>query len=528
MSLARRVATVGGLTMISRVLGFFRDQLVAIVLGTGPVSQAFIVAQRFPNLFRALFAEGAFNAAFVPQFAARIEAEGEKSAHQFAVEVFSVLLTWLVFFSALGVIFMPAVIFLIAPGFSGSSDKFDLAVDLTRICFPYLLFMSLAALQSGVLNSLGRFTAAAAAPILLNITMIAANGIVWLLNTADSATSGYILAGGIFLAGVAQYVLLAIACQRAGMPMIPKMPKLSPGVRKVLWLSVPGIVAGGIVQINLVFGQMIATTIDRAVSWLYFADRLFQLPLGVIGVAIGVVLLPDIARKLQAGDHKNAVAVQNRALELSLFLTVPASIALALLGAPIFHTLFEHGAFTREDSMAVSAALVAYAAGLPAFAAIKIFQPGFFAREDTRTPMIYAMVSVAINLLLSLVFSRFFGHVGIAAAVSVAAWLNAIQLGLSLHRRGFFQIDARLWTRLPRMLFASALMGLLLVIALKVAGPAFVPGSGLGGRILALMSLCILGSSAYFAAATFIGAMKLAELKSLLHKQPRTPSPPQA
>lgn len=519
MSLARRAATVGGFTMISRVLGFIRDQLMAFALGTGPVSQAFVIAQRFPNLFRALFAEGAFNAAFVPQFARRIEGDGEAAAHHFALEVFSVLTAWLVLFSTLAILFMPYLIFVIAPGFGGEGEKFDLAVDLTRICFPYLLFMSLTALQSGVLNAMNRFTAAAAAPILLNIVMIASNAVVWLLGTGDSAATGYIFAIGILVSGIAQYALLAVACKRAGMPLFPSMPKLTPGVKKVLWLSVPGIISGGIVQINLVFGQMIATTIDRAVSYLYFADRLFQLPLGVIGVAIGVVLLPDLSRKLRSGENEQALNVQNRALELSLFLTLPAAAALVLIGAPIFHTLFEHGAFRRADTLAVAPALAAYALGLPAFALIKVFQPGFYAREDTRTPMMFAIISVIINLVLSLSLSRYIGHVGIAAAVGIAAWVNAAQLGFTLHRRGFYAIDARLKSRLPRILAASALMGAFLWLMVQWAAPIYEPGTGLGLRLAVLAGLCIGGGLVYFLAAELTGAMKWVELKGFLRRK---------
>jgi putative peptidoglycan lipid II flippase len=528
MSLAHRAATVGGFTMMSRILGFVRDQLVAFALGTGPVSQAFVVAQRFPNLFRALFAEGAFNAAFVPQFAKSIEGEGEVAAHTFALEVFAVLTAWLLAFCTLAIIFMPLLIFIIAPGFVSEGEKFDLAVNLTRICFPYLLFMSLTALQSGVLNAMGRFTAAAAAPILLNVVMIASNGIVLLLGTGDTPTTGYIFAIGVLVSGVAQYVLLSIATHRAGMPLVPRLPKLTPGVKRVLWLSVPGIISGGVVQINLVFGQMIATTIDRAVSWLYYADRLFQLPLGVIGVAIGVVLLPELSRKLRAGDNEEAMRVQNRALELSLFLTLPAAVALALLAAPIYHTLFEHGAFRREDTLAVAPALAAYAVGLPAFCAIKVFQPSFYAREDTRTPMFFAIISVIVNLVVSLTLSKLIGHVGIAFAVAISAWINAAQLGITLTRRGHYSMDARLKSRLPRIIFSSAIMGAALWVAMRWLTMAYDPGAGLHLRLAVLLLLCVGGAMVYFLAAQLTGAMKLAELKSFLHKRPRTPSPPPA
>ncbi len=518
MSLLKSAATVGGFTMISRVLGFVRDQLIAFTLGTGPVAEAFFVAQRFPNLFRALFAEGAFNNAFVPLFAKRVEGEGEAKARAFAVEVFSVLLAWLVLFSALAMIAMPLVIYVIAPGFKGEGEKFQLAVDLTRICFPYLLFMSLTALQSGVLNSLNRFTAAAAAPILLNLVMIASNVVAWLLGTGNSAATGYIFAWGIFAAGVAQYALLAIACRRAGMPLVPRWPKLTLDVKRVVALSVPGIVSGGVMQINLVVATMIATTIDGAVAYLYYADRLYQLPLGVIGVAIGVVLLPDLSRKLRAGNEAGALNSQNRALELSLFLTLPSAIALMAIPAPIIHTVFEHGAFTRADTLAVAPAVLAFASGLPAFSMTKVFQPGFYAREDTKTPMRFAIVSVLVNVAASLVLSRYLGHVGIALATSLAAWVNAGLLGFTLSRRGLFTLDARSAKRLPRIVLASLLMGALLLAGMWLLRANYAENAGLLAAAWGLLLLVAGGVASYFAIAHVTGAMRLGELKSMLKR----------
>ena len=283
-------------------------------------------------------------------------------------------------------------------GFTKDPAKFDLAVDLTRICFPYLLLISLTALQSGVLNSLNRFTAAAATPILLNLVMIAANGVAWLMGTGATSTSGYIFAWGAFVWGIAQFVLLAVVCRRAGMPILPGWPKLSPDVRRVIMLALPGIISGGVMQINLVVATVIASTMDRAVSYLYYADRLYQLPLGVIGVAIGVVLLPDLSRKMRAGNSLAVNHSQNLALELSLFLTIPAAVALMAIAAPIVHTVFEHGAFTRTDTLAVAPTVFAFATALPAFSMTKVFQPGFFASQDTKTPMRFAIVSVAINV----------------------------------------------------------------------------------------------------------------------------------
>jgi putative peptidoglycan lipid II flippase len=518
MSLLKSAATVGGLTMASRALGFVRDQLVAFAVGTGPVGQAFVVAQRFPNLFRALFAEGAFNNAFVPLFAKRVEAEGPENARAFAVEVFSVLLAWLVVFCAAAMVAMPFIMMAIAPGFDTAGPKYDLAVSLTRICFPYLLFMSLAALMGGVLNSIGRFTAAAAAPILLNLVMIAANIVVWRFDTGNTPLTGRIFAWGVFAAGVAQFALLAAACKRAGMPMVPKMPKLSPDVWRVIKLSAPGIVSGGIMQINLVIATMIATTIDRAVSYLYYADRVYQLPLGVIAVAIGVVLLPDLSRKLRADDAPGAVNSQNRALELSLFLTLPAAIALIAIPAPVMHTLFEHGEFTREDSLMTALAVSAFACGLPAFTMTKVFQPGYFAREDTRTPMVFAGVSVAVNIAASLLLSRFFGHAGIAIATALAAWTNAAQLGLTLQRRGHYAPDARLRSRLPRIIAASLIMGAALLALRWLLSGAYEPGTGFAVRGAALLALVFGGVAVYFAAAFALRAVTPAELKSMVRR----------
>ena len=518
MSLLKSAATVGGLTMISRLLGFLRDQLVAFTLGTGPIAEAFFVAQRLPNLFRALFAEGAFNSAFVPQFARKVEGEGSPAAHRFAIEIFSVLLAWLVVFCAIVMIAMPLVIYVLAPGFTDDPAQRELAIELTRICFPYLLFMSLTALQSGVLNSLNRFTAAAAAPILLNIVMIVSNIAAWYFQTGNTATTGYIFAWGVSISGVAQYALLAIACRRAGMPLFPRFPKLTDDVKKVLVLSIPGIISGGIMQINLVIATIIATSIDHAVAYLYYADRVYQLPLGVIGVAIGVVLLPDLSRKLRAGDVAGAMNSSNRALELSLFLTVPAAIALMAIPVPILRTVFEHGAFKNADTLAVAPAVLVFAMGLPAYAMTKVFQPGFYAREDTKTPMRFAIVSVFANIVGSILLSRHFSHVGIAMGSTLAAWLNACMLGVTLALRGYYQPDDRLKTRLPRILFSGLAMGGLLLAGFWLLTASFAETASFTTSLWGLSVLVSGGIAGYFALAHFSGAMTFGELKAAIRR----------
>lgn len=518
MSLLRSVVKVGGYTTISRVLGFVRDQLVAFTLGTGLVAEVFFIAQRIPNLFRTLFAEGAFNSAFVPLFARRLEGEGDVSAKHFAQEVFAALFAWMILFTAFAIIVMPWLIYVIAPGFSGAPEKIDLAVNLTRVCFPYLLFMSLTALQGGVLNSLNRFTAAAAAPILLNIVMIASNVLVWVLGTGNTPATGYIFATGVSLSGVAQFALLAVACQRAGVSFWPAWPRLTPDVKRVIQLSGPGILSGGIMQINLLVATMIATSLPHAVAFLYYAERLYQLPLGIIGVAIGVVLLPTLSRKLRSGDLDGAVEAKNRALELSLFLTLPAAAALMTISVPILHTVFEHGAFHNTDTLSVAPAVVAFAAGLPAFALTKVFQPGFYAREDTATPMRFAIISVVVNVIASVALSRFFGHVGIAMATTLAAWTNATLLYFRLRKLGHFAFDIRNRERLPLIVLATVVMAAVLLMLAWSLGAGFAENARFLTSLWALAVLVVTGIGSYFAAAYLSGAFQVSDLKAAFRR----------
>jgi putative peptidoglycan lipid II flippase len=518
MSMVRSALTVGGYTTLSRILGFVRDQLVAFTLGTGFVAEAFFVAQRIPNMFRALFAEGAFNSAFVPLFAKKLEGEGLTAAQKFGHEVFSVLLAWVLVFTIAAIALMPWLIYVIAPGFSATPERVDLTVKLLQICFPYLLFMSLTALQGGVLNSLNRFTAAAAAPILLNIVMIGSNIVAWYFQTGNSPTTGYIFAAGVSLAGVAQFLLLAVACRRAGMAFLPSWPKLTPDVTRVLKLSVPGVISGGIMQVNLLIATMIATSIEHGVGYLYYADRLYQLPLGIIIVAIGVVLLPTLSRKLRAGDHEGAMQVKNRALELSLFLTLPSAAALMTIAVPIIHTVFEHGAFHSADTRGVASAVMAFAAGLPAYALTKVFQPGFYAREDTATPMRFAIISVAVNIAASLILSRFYGHVGIAVATTLAAWTNAALLYFKLNQLEHFSFDGRSKKRLPLICVATVIMALVLLGMKFLLQNQFASDAHFLNSLWALALLVGAGIASYFAAAQVTGAFRVSDLKAALKR----------
>lgn len=550
MNLYKAFATVGGLTMISRLLGFLRDILIASALGSGAIADAFFVAFRFPNLFRRLFGEGAFNSAFVPLFAKRLEGEGEAAARTFAEEAMAGLLLVLVIVSAVAMLAMPWLMMLLAPGFAADPAKYDLAVDLTQIAFPYLTCMSLVALLSGVLNSMHRFWAAAAAPILLNVVLVAAITLAIALGYSRQPSAGYVLAIGVFVAGLAQLAMLWIAVRRAGMNIGFVRPRYTEGVRRLVALGIPGLVSGGITQINIVVGTIIASLQAGAVSYLYYADRLYQLPLGIVGVAIGVVLLPDISRRLRAGDQAAALDSQNRSLEFALMLTLPAAVALAVIAEPIIQVLFERGAFTAADTTKTAAALCAFAIGLPAFVLIKVFQPAFFAREDTKTPMYYAGINMAVNVAGSIglffVFQAlgYMPHVGIALATTIAAWINAAMLWIKLARNGNFVADRRLVRNLPLIAVASLAMASVLWFSADAFRPWLETGgagsralidvlspalSGLGSigawlarflaKLLPLLALTTLGMLVYALLIVVSGAMAPAQLKRFFRRK---------
>lgn len=518
MMLYRAFATVGGLTMISRALGFVRDILIAAALGSGPVADAFFVAFRFPNLFRRLFGEGAFNAAFVPLFAKRLEGDGTAAAQSFAEEALSGLFFVLLVFSAICMLAMPWLMVVLAPGFLEDSGKFNLAVQLTQIAFPYLLCMSIVALLSGALNAMHKFWAAAAAPILLNIILIGVLAASISLGLSEQAGAGYMLAVGVAVAGAAQLLMLWIAMRRTGLRLRLRWPRYTEGMRRLVTLGIPGLISGGITQINIVVGTVIASLQAGAVSYLYYADRLYQLPLGIVGVAIGVVLLPDLSRKLRAGEQAAFQDSQNRSLEFALMLTLPAAVALAVAAEPIIQVLFERGAFTAADTMATGFALAAFAIGLPGFVLIKVFQPAFFAREDTTTPMRFAGVNMFVNVIASLgLFYAFqqmgyFPHVGIALATSIAGWVNAFLLWRVLARTGTFAADARLMRNLPLIVIASLIMGAMLWFAIPGLAPYLAREQSLLVQAGALVAIVGLGLFVFFSIVLATGVLSMQQL----------------
>ena len=513
MALARWAATVGGYTMGSRILGFARDILIASTLGAGPVADAFFIAFKLPNFLRRLFAEGAFNAAFVPLFAATLERDGRAAARSFAEDVLTVLLWSVLLLVIVAQIAMPWLMHVLAPGFADEPEKLDLTVQLTRLTFPYILLISLVSLLGGVLNSLYRFAAVAATPILLNLCLIGA-----LLGLSHwTETPGHALAVGVTAGGIVQFVWLVVVAARAGMTLRLRLPRLTPGVKRLLVLAAPVALGAGVAQVNLVVDIIIASLLpEGSVSFLYYADRVNQLPLGVVGVAVGTALLPLLSRQLRAGEAAEAVASLNRAIEMALLLAVPAAVALIVIAGPVIAVLFERGAFGVAEGDATAAALVAYAAGLPAFVLIKVLAPGYFARQDTRTPVRIALLCLAVNIVLNLALMGPMGHVGIALATTLAGWLNIGLLAGGLARRGFLRPDARLRRRLPRMIAASAGMAVLLWgLALCLETP--LESAGL--RIPALAALVLAGLAGYGALAALSGGLQPSELRALLRRR---------
>lgn len=524
MNLYRSFATVGGLTMLSRVLGFVRDILAAAVLGTGPVADAFYVAFRFPNLFRRLFGEGAFNSAFVPIFASKFEGEGKEAARAFASEAMSGLALVLVLLSALCMITMPWLMYVLAPGFAGTPAKFDLAVALTQIAFPYLLCMSLVALMSGVLNTLGRFAESSSISIVLNVVLTAAMLFSMWLGYRGEPAAGYILAWGVFVAGILQLLLLIWGTWRAGILLPLVRPRWSKEMRDLVSLGIPGIIAGGVTQVNIAIGTMIASLQDGAVSHLYYADRLYELPLAIVGIAIGVVLLPKVSRSLRAGDIPAVMDSQNRSLEFAMLLTLPAALALAVIPHELVRVLFERGAFTSTDVPYTAEALRIFALGLPAFVLIKVFSPAYFARHDTKTPMRFAVWSLTLNTLGSIALFFLFKHLGwmphlgIAVATTIGGWVNALLLWRGLSANGNFISDDRLIQTLPRILFSALLMALALYLAARWLDPWLTETQGIAPRFSALAVVIAIGMVTYFAVAQLTGAVRLQQLRQSLRR----------
>ena len=613
MSLLRSMATVSGFTALSRILGFLRDILMGYFLGSSQAADAFFAAFKFPNIFRRIFGEGAFNSAFVPLFSKELTSKGRKEAMHFASQTFSILAIVLLIITIIAIPLMSWITMVHAPGFNavktfrgdsnnnevsfdikikGSKaiyfviedggtaelknitltnndndtetlldqsdwlsekgkwikkyslsenknftrikgnalinnskegntnlsiyrnhpDTFNLTVTLSKITFIYLLCMALVAHMSGVLNTVKIFGMPAAAPVLLNMTFLAGfliSSIFWGFK-GDPVKYAHVAAWCVFVAGVLQLGALYFTCFRKGLRIKLCKPKLSPQIKRLFILMGPGVLAAGIQQINLLVGSIIASFREGAISYLYYSERVYQLPLGMIGIGLGVILLPEVTKRLRGGDQMGAITSMNRGIELAMFLTIPASIALILIPYPIISTLFQHGAFTKEDANLTAYSLAGFALGIPGYVLVKVLQPGYFARENTKTPMLIAGVTVIVNIVFSIILFDSLGHIGIAIATSIAAWVNVGLLLFGL--RNFWKPDARLKSRMPKIFIASTVMGLSLWILHQTIKEMFNHDFWL--RLGGVSILVIFGITIYFFIAFKLKASSLKELKA--------------
>ena len=515
ISLMRGFLTVGFWTLLSRIAGFGRDVMMAAYLGSGPVAEAFLVAFSLPNMFRRFFAEGAFNMAFVPMFAKKLG--GGEDAEGFARDAYWGMSAILIGFTLIGMAAMPWLVLAMAAGFAGDA-RYEMAVLFGNIAFPYILFISLTALLSGMLNAAGRFLATSAVPILMNVLFM---GGLWLSHQVGW-DAGLTLAWTVPLAGIAQLVLIWWAVRNAGFRMGFRRPRMTPELKRLAIIMGPALLAGGVVQINLIVGRQVASFTEGAVAWLSYADRLYQLPLGVVGIAIGVVLLPDLSRRLRASDAAGGQDAFNRATEVSLALTIPAAVALMVIPVPLIAALFERGAFNASDTANTALALAIYGAGLPAFVLHKVLQPLFYAREDTRRPFNYAVAALVINAAVAVGLMPFIGFAAAALGTTVAAWGMVAQLAWGARSMGqAARTDARLRQRLSRIVLAAVIMGVVLWGVSDLLAPALATP---GRRSLALLALVMAGIVSYFGAGFALRAFRLSELRAALRRD-RPPIP---
>jgi putative peptidoglycan lipid II flippase len=520
VGLARSLGSVGGLTLASRVLALVRDTLQAAYVGASFASDAFFVAFRLPNMFRAFFAEGAFSAAFIPMFNRKVaEGGGTPAGVDFAERALAVLFPILVIFTAAMLIAAWPITWALAGGFHRQHPthvQFAFAVLLSRITIPYLMLISLASLLGGILNSLDRFWVNAAAPILLNIAMVV--GLVF-FHGPDAYATARVQAISVTVGGVMQLIWLIYACQQAGVSMRLRWPIWDDDVKQLMKLILPAATGAGASQINLAISTALAGGLLSAgsISALYYADRLNQLPLGMIGIGLGTVLLPTVSRLLSHGREAEAMETQNRGIELALFLTLPATAAFIFASEPIVRGLFQHGAFLASDTQRCAYALSAFSLGLPSYVLVKVLTPGFYARADTKTPVRYAIISVGVNIAFNLALIPTIGTIGPPLATAISSSVNVGMLYLTLRKRGHFAPDAQLRRRIPRLLLASLMMGAVLYVLAPVANPYLT--CSLLIRAAALIVLCGGGSLVYFVACFVTRAFVPADLRQLLRRR---------
>jgi len=506
MNLIASTTTFGFFTLISRILGYVRDILIAIFLGTSIFADAFFVAFRLPNTFRRLFAEGTFNAAFIPSYAGAL-AKNKIEADNFAKNVFNLLFIILLFFVLLAEIFMPQLIFLIAPGFYKDPEKLNLAVDLSRITFPFLFFVCLASFFGAILNSYNKFAAAAAAPIILNVVLIASLLFSQWFNISDVLILSY----AVSLAGFLQLILLLFFVKKNFRPILSIKIKLDEQIKIFFRKLLPSIFSSGVTQINILVGTIIASFQTGAVSYLYYADRVYQMNLAVAGIAVGTVMLPELSKHIKNDNLVETANLQNRALELCLFLSVPAAVALVLASNQIITSLFGYGSFNEISVANTAIALTFFAFGVPAFSILKIFSNFFFARNDTKTPFYLSVISVALNIIISVsLFSRV-GFVIIPIATSISSWINVFMHFYFIKKKDLHIFDSKFIYKLPRMILSVVVMGVVLYLLLGFFSDKFSYNES--WKFIYLFIIVITSLIVYFLISNFSGAFKFKDIK---------------
>ncbi len=512
MQLIKSISTIGFFTALSRILGFIRDILIASLLGASPLADAFFAAFKLPNFFRRLFAEGVLSSAFIPLYTRFYTSDGLMRAQRVAEEVFAVLVLCLVSLVTFFEIFMPTLMHIIAPGFALTPERMEMTITFARITFPYIFFISLAALISGILNAHGRFSAASSAPIILNIAMII--GVI--ISELFFISAGLALSLSALLAGILQFLWVFLAARRATLYLRPRWPRLTPPIRQLFQTMMPAAIGAGIVQINLLCDVILASLLPSgAISYLYYADRLNQLPLSIIGIALSTALLPLLSSYLQQSLHEKAHYTQNRAIEIALTLTLPASMGLMIFSEPIMTVLFERKAFHHKDVVETAYTLTAFAAGLPAYVLTKILSTSFFANYDMKTPAQLGVMTLILNLILNILLMAPLKHVGIALATAISSWINASLLAFFLKQRRQLILDERFKKRVPRIIFSTSLLGFFLTLVhfyWPYHVTTFLQAS-------ALLCTILLGLVLYFLTSFLVGALALEDIRKILVKK---------
>lgn len=513
MNLIKAMATVAGMTALSRIAGFGRDVLTAAYLGAGPVADAYFVALKLPNFFRRVTAEGAFSISFVPIYAQKMEDDSPQQADFFASNAFMVMVCWLSIVTVLAVAFMPYLLEVVAPGFGDDPERKIYAIEFSRITFPYLLLMSLVSLFGGILNAHHRFAPFAFAPVLFNLTLIGS-----ILVSSHFKTVGHAMSYGLVVSGVIQLIFLWVCAKRAGVKITLKKPVLDADARQVLRLMGPAMIGAGVIHINLFADMIIASYLKQGdISYLYYADRLNQLPLGTVGIAVGTALLPLLSRSMAKGNTEEATDLFSRSLEYCLLLALPASIALCTIPNILITVLFQRGAFNVHDTEITANVLFCYAIGLPAYIATKVFSTAHWARQDTTTPVKISIAATILNIVLALIFIQFMGVAGIALGTGLVGWIQYFAHIHYLKGHPHAKFDAKFKRNFPRIILSSFIMGVVLYFLALLVGGYIYENAG-AHRIIVLGFIIACSVAAYGLAILMMGVIKISEVKAYFLK----------